>query len=76
MILALVLWASMQECPAPQPLPVEVVKIPMADIDRAKDKLRLIKLLVDSLRDEGKGIVNEKREIEIQQLLRRLKEAR
>lgn len=60
-------------CPTPtaQPL-IQTITIPKPEFPEAQKRAMLSQLLIDSLRDEGKGIFNLKREREIKKLAKQL----
>jgi hypothetical protein len=62
-------------CPTPtvQHLTVETIHIPHDQFPEAEKRAQLSQLLIDSLRDEGKGLYNLKREKDIQRLLKELR---
>lgn len=63
-----------QECPAPQPAPSAVIHVTREEYPIASLKSRLVRLLTDSLIDEGRGLVDVARERQIQKLMKQLKE--
>jgi hypothetical protein len=63
-----------QECPAPQPATPAVIHVKRDEYFIASLKSRLIRLLTDSLIDEGRGLVDVARESQIQKLMKQLKE--
>jgi hypothetical protein len=65
-----------QECPAPQPATPAVVHVHVTheEYPIASLKSRLIRLLTESLIDEGRGLVDVSRERQIQKLMRQVKE--
>ena len=63
-----------QECPVPQPVTPPVIHMTREEYPIASLKSRLIRLLVDSLTDEGRGLVDVARERQIQKLMKQLKE--
>jgi len=75
--LALVLlghFGVAQECPVPQPATPPVIHVTREEYPIASLKSRLIRLLADSLIDEGRGLVDVTREHQIQYLMKQLKE--
>jgi hypothetical protein len=62
-----------QECPAPHPATAPVIHVTREEYPIASLKSRLIRLLADSLIDEGRGLVNVARERQIQKLMKQLK---
>jgi hypothetical protein len=75
--LALVLLeysAVAQECPAPHPATPGIIHVPHEEYFIASLKSRLIRLLTDSLIDEGRGLVDIARERQIQKLMKQIKE--
>jgi hypothetical protein len=63
-----------QECPAPQPATPPVIHVTREEYPIASLKSRLIRLLAESLIDEGRGLVDVARERQIQKLMKQLKE--
>lgn len=63
-----------QECPAPHPAAPVVVHVTPEEYPIASLKSRLIRLLTDSLIDEGHGLVDVARERQIQKLMKQIKE--
>ena len=63
-----------QECPAPQPVTTPVIHVTREEYPTASLKSRLIRLLADSVIDEGRGLVHVARERQIQKLMKQLKE--
>ncbi len=75
--LALVLLeysAVAQECPASHPATPVIIHVPHEEYFIASLKSRLIRLLTDSLIDEGRGLVDVARERQIQKLMKQIKE--
>ena len=75
--LALVLLeysAVAQECPASHPATPVTIHVPHEEYFIASLKSRLIRLLTDSLIDEGHGLVDVARERQIQKLMKQIKE--
>jgi hypothetical protein len=75
--LALVLLeysAVAQECPASHPATPVTIHVPHEEYFIASLKSRLIRLLTDSLIDEGRGLVDVARERQIQKLMKQIKE--
>jgi len=62
-------------CPTPtvQHSTVETITIHKSAFPEAEKRAKLSQLLIDSLRDEGKGLYDIKREKEIQHLLKELR---
>jgi hypothetical protein len=63
-----------QECPAPQRATPAVIHVTPEEYPIASLKSRLVRLLTDSLIDEGRGLVDVTREGQIQKLMKQLKE--
>ena len=63
-----------QECPAPQPATPPVIHVTREEYPIASLKSHLIRLLAESLIDEGRGLVDVARERQIQKLMKQLKE--
>jgi hypothetical protein len=63
-----------QECPAPQQATPFVINVTHEEFPIASLKSRLVRLLTDSLIDEGRGLVDVARERQIQKLMKQLKE--
>ena len=63
-----------QECPVPQPAIPVVIHVTHEEYPVASLKSRLIRVLTDSLIDEGRGLVDVAREREIQKLMKQIKE--
>jgi hypothetical protein len=63
-----------QECPAPQPSTPPVIHVTREEYPIASLKSRLIRLLTDSLVDQGRGLVDVARERQIQKEMKQLKE--
>jgi hypothetical protein len=57
-----------QECPAPQPATPAVIHVTREEYPIASLKSRLVRLLTDSLIDEGRDLVDVTREGQIQKL--------
>ncbi len=75
--LALVLLgysAVAQECPASHPTTPVIIHVPHEDYFIASLKSRLIRLLTDSLIDEGRGLVDVARERQIENLMKQIKQ--
>ncbi len=75
--LALVLLeysAVAQECPASHPATPVIIHVPHEEYFIASLKSRLIRLLTDSLIDEGRGLVDVARERQIEKLMKQIKE--
>ena len=66
--------AVAQECPAPHPSTPVVIHVPHEEYLIASLKSRLIRLLTDSLIDEGRGLVDVSRERQIQKLMKQIKQ--
>jgi hypothetical protein len=62
-----------QECPATQPATPPVIHVTREEYPIASLKSRLIRLLAESLIDEGRGLVDVARERQIQKLMKQLK---
>jgi hypothetical protein len=62
-----------QECPAPQPATPPVIHVTREEYPIASLKSHLIRLLAESLIDEGRGLVDVARERQIQKLMKQLK---
>jgi hypothetical protein len=62
-------------CPktAPEVHEPETIKVPAASFQKDSLKVRLMGLLLESMRDEGRGIVDLRREREIQKIMGELK---
>jgi hypothetical protein len=81
-MLTLLLLAQLSFAPVPMgcpaiptspPATIETIHIPKDAFPEAEKRAKLSQLLIDSLRDQGKGIFDLKREREIQKLMKELK---
>ena len=63
-----------QECPAPQRATPAVIHVTPEEYPIASLKSHLIRLLTDSLIDEGRGLVDVARERQIGKMMKQLKE--
>lgn len=66
--------AVAQECPAPHPATPVMIHVPHEEYFIASLKSRLIRLLTESLIDEGRGLVDVARERQIQNLMKQIKQ--
>ena len=63
-----------EECPVPQPATPVVIHVTHEEYPIASLKSRLIRVLTDSLIDEGSALVDVARERQIQKLLKQIRE--